>query len=170
MGGKFVLPFCFKTVKGTRTSHHLIFVSKHPLGYKIMKKVMANQSSSADQGVASFEYNPADVRMPLLFELTRPLDDLKEMLLEQFAGKTMSMIEIYDAHNVDLPYTDSNYKEVLSTPTSRASTCGSFRKSWRSRLRFGLGWSLAGSGGAGPNRLPPRGPLIPYDGRSARCN
>jgi hypothetical protein len=114
MGGKYVLPFCFKNAKGTRTSHHLIFVSKHPLGYKIMKKVMANQSSSACQGVASFAYNPADAkRQPLLFELTRPLDDLEGMLLDQFAGRSMTMVEIYDAHNVGLPYTDSNYKEVL---------------------------------------------------------
>jgi three-Cys-motif partner protein len=28
LGGKYVLPFTFKTEKGTRTSHHLIFVSK----------------------------------------------------------------------------------------------------------------------------------------------
>ena len=29
MGGKYVLPFRFKNDKGSRTSHHLIFVSKH---------------------------------------------------------------------------------------------------------------------------------------------
>jgi three-Cys-motif partner protein len=114
MGGKYVLPFRFKNANGNRTSHHLIFVSKHKLGYKIMKRVMASQSSSADQGVASFEYNPADKdRHPLLFELTRPLDDLEDMLLDEFAGKTLTMEEIYDAHNVGRPYTDTNYKEVL---------------------------------------------------------
>jgi hypothetical protein len=64
--------------------------------------------------VASFAYNPADAkRQPLLFELTRPLDDLEEMLLDQYAGKTMTMVQIYDSHNVGLPYTDANYKEVL---------------------------------------------------------
>ena len=56
MGGKFVLPFCFKDEKGKRTSHHLIFVSKHPLGYGIMKDVMAKESSS-------FETRSADVRI-----------------------------------------------------------------------------------------------------------
>lgn len=38
--GRFVLPFCFKNDNGTRTSHHLIFVSKHVLGYSIMKEIM----------------------------------------------------------------------------------------------------------------------------------
>lgn len=117
MGGEFVLPFCFKNEAGTRTTHHLVFVSKHPLGYKIMKRVMAGASSTADQGVASFAYNPAEridrARQPLLFELSRPLDDLEEMLLDAFAGRTLSMLEIYDQHNVGRPYTDANYKQVL---------------------------------------------------------
>lgn len=46
MGGKFPLPFRFRNSAGTRTSHHLVFVSKHPLGYKIMKEVMAKESST----------------------------------------------------------------------------------------------------------------------------
>jgi three-Cys-motif partner protein len=117
MGGKYVLPFCFKNKDGTRTTHHLVFVSKHPLGYKIMKRVMAEESSTTEQGVASFAYNPAEKtdreRQPLLFELSRPLDELEGMLLDIFAGKTLTMVEIYDQHNVDRPYTDSNYKQVL---------------------------------------------------------
>jgi three-Cys-motif partner protein len=113
MGGTHVLPFCFKNEKGNRTSHHLIFVSKHPLGYKIMKRIMAGESSLVEQGVGSFEYNPADKRQPLLYGLFRPLDDLEGMLLEEFAGRTLSMVEVYDKHNVGRRYTDANYKEVL---------------------------------------------------------
>jgi hypothetical protein len=79
MGGKYVLPFCFSNEKGTRTSHYLIFVSKHFKGYEIMKEVMAKESSSANQGISSFEYCPADARQPLLFELSRPLDELEDM-------------------------------------------------------------------------------------------
>src|ERR1051326_1939787 len=37
MGGKYVLPFRFKNEAGTRTSHHLILVTKHVKGYEIMK-------------------------------------------------------------------------------------------------------------------------------------
>jgi three-Cys-motif partner protein len=123
MGGRYVLPFRFRKTDVNRTSHHLIFVSKHPLGYKIMKKVMAKESSSEDQGVASFEYNPATADQPLLFGLLRPLEDLEGLLLNEFAGRTISMIEIFNEHNLlsldsrhnyMLPYTDTNYKDVLT--------------------------------------------------------
>jgi hypothetical protein len=114
MGGKYTLPFGFKNAAGTRTKHHLIFVSKHPLGYKIMKGVMATESSVSEQGVPTFEYSPATKRQPLLFELARPLDDLADMLLDEFAGKTLTMSQIYDAHNYGRRYIEKNYKDVLT--------------------------------------------------------
>lgn len=113
MGGKYTLPFRFRNHSGTRTKHHLIFVSKHCLGYDIMKKVMANESSSDEQGVPSFEYSPASKRQPLLFELSRPLDDLEGMLLEEFAGQTLAMEQIYQRHNYGRKYIEKNYKDVL---------------------------------------------------------
>lgn len=114
-GSRYVLPFSFRDARGTRTSHHLIFVSKNFLGYEIMKDIMARESSSGTQGVPSFEYNPADFlpKQTLLFQLSRPLDDLKDMLIEEFAGQTLSMVEIYKQHNVDTPYVKKNYKDVL---------------------------------------------------------
>jgi len=113
MGGHYPLPFCFKNETGKRTSHHLIFVSKHIKGYEIMKGIMAKESSEKIQGVPSFVYNPATSRQPFLFELTRPLEDLESMLLDNFAGKTMTMKNIYDQHHVGKPYISSNYKEAL---------------------------------------------------------
>jgi three-Cys-motif partner protein len=113
MGGKFVLPFRFCNDKGNRTSHHLIFVSKHVRGYEIMKDIMAKESSSRDQGVPSLEYNPADRRFPLLFELTRPLDDLEKALPLAFAGRTMKMVDVFNEHHVGTPYVKANYKEAL---------------------------------------------------------
>jgi len=114
MGGKYVLPFGFKNAQGTRTKHHLFFVSKHPLGYDIMKEVMASESSSHDQGVATFEYSPATKNQPMLFGFARPLDDLEDLLLAAFAGRTMSINDIYDQHNYGFPYISKNYKEVLT--------------------------------------------------------
>lgn len=113
MGYKYVLPFRFKNDQGTRTSHHLIFVSKDFLGYDIMKGIMANVSTSSAQGVASFEYNPAERTMPLLFELNRPIDDLADMLLTEYAGRTLTLDDFYKEHSVDKPYTERNYKDVL---------------------------------------------------------
>ena len=117
-GGRYVLPFRFKDDRGTRTSHHLFLVTKHARGYEIMKEIMAKESSGAEQGVASFEYNPVEGRhvkqYPLLAELApRPLDDLAGMLLEGYAGKTISMKEIYEAHNVGRRFIKRNYKDAL---------------------------------------------------------
>jgi three-Cys-motif partner protein len=114
MGGGYVLPFRFKHEIGNRTSHHLIFVSKHIRGYEIMKEIMAKESTDQAQEVPSFEYNPATARQPFLFELTRPLDELESMLLDQFAGRTMTMKEIYDQHHVGKPYIGKNYKAALN--------------------------------------------------------
>jgi len=114
LGGKYVLPFCFKKGYGNRTSHHLIFVSKNFKGYEIMKGIMAKRSSQADQNVPSFQYNPADIKFPNLFELTRPLDQLESSLSSRYAGKTMAMKDIYLDHSVDTPYISSNYKSALA--------------------------------------------------------
>jgi three-Cys-motif partner protein len=113
MGGKFVLPFRFKNAQGTRTSHSLIFVSKHFRGYEIMKEIMAKESSVIDQGVPSFTYSPADASMPLLFSLARPFDSLKEELPKSFSGKSLAMKQVYEQHSIDTPFVKKNYKDAL---------------------------------------------------------
>ena len=113
IGGEYVLPFRFIDAKKRKTSHHLIFISKHILGYSIMKEIMAKESSSSEQGVPAFEYNPATKNQPLLFELFRPLDDLENMLLNDFAGQKIQMIDIYEQHHVDKRYIKKNYKDTL---------------------------------------------------------
>ena len=113
MGGKYVLPFCFKNDQGNRTSHHLIFVSKDFKGYEIMKEIMAKESTTSDQGVPSFVYNSADKKFPLLFELTRPLDQLAGMLQKEYSKKSLLMKDVYLQHSIGKPYIKKNYKEVL---------------------------------------------------------
>ena len=113
IGGKYVLPFCFKNDAGTRTSHHLIFVTKNIHGYSLMKKVMAGESSQAEQGVATFTYCPADKNYPLLYGYARPLDELAELLMKDFSGRTLSMRQVYEEHHVGTPFIDKNYKDAL---------------------------------------------------------
>jgi len=113
LGGSYVLPFTFRDENGGRTKHHLIFVTKHFRGYEIMKEIMAKESSDRVQGVPSFEFSPATERFLMLFELSRPLDDLADMLLNDFAGETVSMKNIYLRHSVGRPYIERNYKQAL---------------------------------------------------------
>ncbi len=112
-GSAYVLPFCFKGETGNRTSHHLIFISKDIRGYEIMKEIMAKESSTQEQGVASFEYNVATARQPFLSGFNRPLDELADALCEVFTGRIMTTKEIFDAHHVDTPYIKRNYKDAL---------------------------------------------------------
>ena len=113
MGCDFVLPFGFKNARGTRTSHHLFFVSKSFRGYHIMKDIMAGESTKTNQGVASFQYNPADKRYPVLFEFLRPFDDLEKLLPDEFRGQNITVKQIYEIHSIGKPYTFRNYKDIL---------------------------------------------------------
>ncbi len=133
MGAGFVLPFCFKNDSGSRTSHHLVFVTKNFTAYDVMKDIMAKESSSAPQGVASFQYCPAERQQGLLFELSRPLDDLQAMLEAEFRGQALTVEDVYRLHSVGRPYTKKNYKQILmrmeavgliDVPKHKAGTLG----------------------------------------------
>jgi len=115
LGGTYVLPFTFKNSAGTRTSHKLIFVSKHFRGYDVMKGIMAKESSTHDEGVPSLTYSPADADTPLLFSLQRPLAALEKELVSCYAGKELTFEKLYEEHSVDTPYIRPNYREILKS-------------------------------------------------------
>ncbi len=113
-GIKYVLPFRFVWPTGDRTSHYLIFVTKHVLGYSLMKDVMWRNSSLYEDGVASFSYIPVhDSQLNFLSLFNKPLDQLGIDLLKQFSGKTLTVEEIYDLHHVNTPFVMPNYQEAL---------------------------------------------------------
>lgn len=116
LGFKYVLPFTFRRKGQDRTSHHLIFVTKHPLGYGVMKEIMAAESSEFDQGVPSFAYSRSlsEVETPLLFSLDRPLELLSEDLLKFFEGQTLTMKQAFETHHVGTRYVERNYKSALN--------------------------------------------------------
>jgi three-Cys-motif partner protein len=117
IGGTYVLPFTFKNDSGTRTTHHLVFVCKNPLGYKIMKDIMANVSSAFDQGVASFAYSPIETKTTTyqlsLFEEPGPLDDLEQALLHDFAGCTVTVEQAFQQHHIGTKYIKKNYEKAF---------------------------------------------------------
>ena len=110
----YVLPFRFIRPKGERTSHYLILVSKHVLGYTIMKEIMHRYSSEHNDGVASFSYIPVSNRqLSFLSLFDRPVDNLCDELCERFSGKTLTVKKIHDEHHVNTPFVMINYKEAL---------------------------------------------------------
>jgi len=112
MGGEYFLSFRFRR-DNKRISHHLIFVTKSIHGYKIMKEVMANESSLHEQDVASFEYIPEIFKDQQRLFTGYPIDKLKNSLLEKFSGRSMKMIDVCTEHYIGTPYIKSNYKAAL---------------------------------------------------------
>lgn len=112
MGGRFLISFRFRG-QGGRVSHYICFVSKHQLGYSIMKSVMAKRGAVDEDGVPLFEYIPKSAGKQLTFERDRPIQGLPADLLSKFAGQTLTMKEVYDRHNVKTPFIKRNYKTVL---------------------------------------------------------
>ena len=158
--GEYVLPFRFRSESGTRPSHHLIFVTKNRTGYEIMKDIMATESTNSDKGVPSFEYNPATRHQSLLFEYSRPLDDLADMLMEYFAGKTVMMEQIYqhyDQFSVGTRYIKKSYRECLieleADGRIKATPPASKRRKRKGIVTFGKSVKLT---------FPPRG--VPQNG------
>jgi three-Cys-motif partner protein len=112
VSGPYVLPFMFK--KGARTSHSIVFVTKHPRGYEVMKEIMYNESTTHDSGIASFGYSDADAATPYLNTFAFAFEDFKTSLCTKFAGQTLRMQDIYRQHNVGTPYISRNYKKGLN--------------------------------------------------------
>jgi three-Cys-motif partner protein len=111
-GGRYVLPFRF--VNGGRTTHHLVFVTKHFLGFKIMRDIMARCSSSVVESVPSFEFvEHADTQTRLdLFPRT-PLTDLCNQLRAAYQGKSIPFGALFEEHSADKRYIRQNYCEAL---------------------------------------------------------
>ena len=81
-----------------------------------MKNIMYKKSPKCEDGVASFEYNPRDIlskKQHLLFQLSAPLEELKEDILRSYRGKTISLPSLYEQHSLDKPFVIQNYQEVL---------------------------------------------------------
>lgn len=113
-----ILPLCFKNKKRKGTSHYIIFVTKHVLGFKIMKDVMAKEVNSRFTDTDSFTYVPVKKDAPyaqgnLFAESEKTLGSLRVSLLEHFSGRTIRTEDLIDEHTVKTLFITKDYKEVL---------------------------------------------------------
>jgi len=113
----YVLPFKFYSQEMLRTSHFIIFVSKHPAGYRIMKEIMYANSAKDPDGVASFSYEDTYNFGPPSGQLTifSKLDDLCSKLSSMYSGKKISIKTICDVIVQDTSnlFVESNIKDAL---------------------------------------------------------
>jgi GMT-like wHTH domain len=110
--GANVANFTYRSQIGTRTSHHLMCVTRHRNGLALFKEISAKQSTSFDSGVPSGEHNPgADPAQRILFS---PLTELEEDLKVTYAGKyNLTPEQIYHEHHNGKPYVLKNYRQAL---------------------------------------------------------
>lgn len=114
VGGRYVLPFRVGSQHGNRTSHYVIFVSKHFRGYHIMKEVMEKLSSDESE-VRSLEFLPVKSPQLRLLDLNNPygVSPLKALLAQACAGQSMSVEEAYEHSTVDTPYILKHVQKAL---------------------------------------------------------
>lgn len=107
------LAFKFPSGEVDRTSHFLVFVTKHRLGYNIMKDIMANAGTTTVDGVPTYEY--AQLDKPYQFGLFdgQTVADLMGELTRAFAGRTMTVKAIVEQHHYGRPFVPRNYKTAL---------------------------------------------------------
>ena len=65
--GRYCLTYRFEFTGRKRTSHYLVFVTKHELGYATMKSIMAKESKHDQEGIPLFEHPSTSPKQISLF-------------------------------------------------------------------------------------------------------
>jgi three-Cys-motif partner protein len=116
-GANYILPFKFYSQEMSRTSHFIIFVTKHPAGYKIMKQIMYINSARDPDGVASFSFEDSYNFSPSSGQLTffSKLDDLCNELQYKYAGSKINIDTLCSSIvlNPSNLFVESNVKDAL---------------------------------------------------------
>ena len=114
----YVLPFKFYRTDMLRTSHFIIFVTKHKLGCSIMKQIMYANSAKDVDGVASFEFKDSKNFRNKFEQLTifaRPLDALCDEVFEICKHGDIQVKSICEKYDTDFSnhYVSRNVKDAL---------------------------------------------------------
>lgn len=101
-----------------RTSHFIIFVTKHPVACKIMKQIMYTNSAKDCDEVATFSFEDSrnfgdGFQQISLFD--RPLDTLQSELQKKYKGTQINVGSLCNSIDCDFSnhYVGKNVKTVL---------------------------------------------------------
>lgn len=103
--------FTYRSETGTRATHHLLCVSRHKNGMALFKEISAKESTSFEEDVPSLEHDPS--ANPYQAGLFSRIEELEKELLSTFAGRIMTLEEIYHEHHIGRPYIHRNYRQAL---------------------------------------------------------
>jgi len=105
------LTFGFRTREGGGTSHHLVYATKNARAQNQMKRIYTKASSDKSDGVGSLDYDPRDAE-PKTLSLFSALEEVRQRLLQVFAGRTLTFDEVILAE-ADIRFTDTAYRNAL---------------------------------------------------------
>lgn len=124
-GARFSLALQFNFPKSLRVSHHLVFLSKNRLGFRIMKDVMAGFSLK-QEGIPGYVYIEGlkDSGEQLSFLTAGPMNDLKSLICEMIGKRVMSVGQTIDeVDDRGLAYTSQNVKAALKLLVNQRFLC-----------------------------------------------
>ena len=117
IGLKYVLPLTIYKEKKNHISHHLVFLSKHHLAFKIMKDIMADPSDKVGE-IPVFKYRESCIKngVPLEFDHGLSLlNKLKEKIIIDFSGRELSVKDLKTGcHKLGYMYLEKNIKKALT--------------------------------------------------------
>ena len=112
VGAVYFQPFAFRVREENSSKHHLIHLSQHEKALAIVKDIMGSSSSNEHNGVPLMGFTEAPIQ-PTLWE-PDPVNDLQSQLLTVFAGRTMTVAEIFSQHHpTSRNLLLRNYQEAL---------------------------------------------------------
>jgi len=116
----YVLPFKFYSSEMVRTSHFIIFVTKHPLACKIMKQIMYSNSAKDSDGIATFSFKDSHnfgVELDQLTMFDCPIQTLKNDLMKKYCHQDVSVAVICDSVDCDFSnyFVGKNAKDALKS-------------------------------------------------------
>ena len=114
-GAPYHLNFRFEQAGSERTSHYIVFATKHRLGLKIMTSIMANASRDIG-GVPVYAWKPIrspQLQLDLGFERMEYDSNISNVITNRFSGQCLKVGEIYDAVVAELRCPIEDLKSVL---------------------------------------------------------
>ncbi len=106
------LTFAFRTREGGGTSHHLVYATKNIRALNQMKRIYTKASSDKADDVGSLDFDPRDAG-PRNMSLFGPMEEVRQRLLQVFAGRTLTFEELIVAEADHTRFTDTAYRNAL---------------------------------------------------------
>lgn len=108
---RYVLPFRFLNPRGTRTTHHLLFLTNHPLGLGIMKDIMRREGGSESAPLEYSRTRETQSELPMVREWQ--ISQLADELVVRFKGRTLRLRQLYYEHHPFTSWTFPDYQGAV---------------------------------------------------------